>query len=526
MGAFGLAACGGGSSTTKAGAGAAEVASYVPAGSPIYVEASTDLSSSQWQTALEVAHRFPGFQKIVDEAKASLAKEGKDFDRDIRPLLGDSAAVAVTGLGDVSSSSASGGTTTDGSLGVGSDNPPVLVVVRIAPGKDADVQKLLVESATGKVTQAGTFEGATLYRDTSNDMEWAAVADGAVIIASTENGLKAAITARKSGDSLAKNAKLTSAFGNLPSEAIVQAFVDVGAITNLARARGGEEITKQLQATGLGPDSAVAASLTAEQQGFRVKSVAIKIGNAATQSPSFTPALTSRVPANALMYLGMSNLFETGRRTLEPAIAQDEKAKAGVQQARGALALIGVSVDDLKALFGGESAVVVLPGAQMPAVSAILGTDDGANTQAILDRVRDKIVALFGGKVPAFTPVSLANNVKGWESKVDPKASVVYGVDGKNAFVGSSADAVRQLQAPTSTLVDDPGYKAATAQMPAKVSSVMWLNGDLLWNTIETAGGFKDAPPEALANLRPLRNLAAWSTDGETPTMEAFLTVK
>ncbi len=532
VGAFGLAACGGGSSSTSAGAGAAETASYIPAGSPIYLEASTDLSSSQWQTALDVAHRFPGYQKLIDEAKASLAKEGKDFERDIRPLLGDSAALAVTDLGDVGSAKASAGsgaTGTDSSSDRGrAGSPPVIVVIRIAAGKEAEVQKLLLESATGSVTQAGTFEGATIYKDSANnDMQWATVTDGAVVIASTEGGLKSSITARKSGNSLAKNAKLSSAFADLPSEVIVQGFVDVGAITNLARARGGEAVTKQLQATGLGPDSALAASLTAEQQGLRVKAVAIKVGNAATQSPAFTPTLTKQVPANALMYLGMANLFETGRRTLEPAMAQDPKVKSGAQQARGALALVGVSVDDLKTLFGGESAVVVTPGSQqMPGVSAILGTEDGGKAQAILDRVREKVVALSGGKIPAFSPVSLANNVKGWESKIDPKASLVYGVDGNNAFVGSSADAVRQVQAPTSTLVDDAAYKAATAQMPAKVSSVMWLNGELLWNTIEAAGGFKNAPPEALANLRPLRNLAAWSTQGDTPTVEAFLTVK
>lgn len=512
VGGLGLAACGGGTAT-KTGAGAASAAQYVPAGTPIYIEASTDLSSSQWQQALELGKRFPGYQKVVAEAKASMAKEGTDFERDLRPLLGDSAALAITDLKGLESDE-------------GKNEPPVLIVMRIADGKEAEVEALIRRGKDASVKDAGTFEGAKLLRDES-DLPWAGIMPGALLLASSEDGLKAAISAHKSGKTIAGNDKLSSSFSNLPSEAIAQVFVDLGAITNIARDQGGDDVKKQLEAAGLGPDSAIAASLTAEAKGLRVKSVAVDLGNAAGSSPSFTPTLVRKVPANALAYIGMANLFETGRRSLEPAMAQDEQVKTGVQQARGALALLGVSVDDLKTLFSGESALVVTPGAaDVPGIGAIMQSADGGAAQAILDRVREKVVALSQGEIPAFGAVELANGVKGWESKVDPKASVVYGVDGQNAIIGSSVAAVRELQAPTSALADDQAYKDATAQMPAKVTTAAWINGEFLWNTIEAAGGFKDAPPEALANLRPIRNLAAWSTEGDTPTFEAFLTIR
>ncbi len=42
---------------------------------------------------------------------------------------------------------------------------------------------------------------------------------------------------------------------------------------------------------------------------------------------------------------------------------------------------------------------------------------------------------------------------------------------------------------------------------------------------LESAGAFKDAPPEALANLRPLRSAAHWDTGGDEPTFEVFIRI-
>jgi hypothetical protein len=62
--------------------------------------------------------------------------------------------------------------------------------------------------------------------------------------------------------------------------------------------------------------------------------------------------------------------------------------------------------------------------------------------------------------------------------------------------------------------------------MPSKVDSLLWLNGEELLTALDAGGVLKDAPAGVIANLRPLKNLAAWSTGGDKPTFEAFLTIK
>ena len=64
LGAAGFAACGG-STEQKTGSGPVDTASFIPAGSLFYMEESTDLNSAQWQTALDIAKRFPGFGTVV-----------------------------------------------------------------------------------------------------------------------------------------------------------------------------------------------------------------------------------------------------------------------------------------------------------------------------------------------------------------------------------------------------------------------------------------------------------------------------
>src|SRR5437870_3665079 len=87
-----VAGCGGGggksSSTTPA------PASVLPASAPVLVTLGTDLSSSQWQKLLALAHKFPGYPDLLAKGRQELAKNGVDFSRDVKPVLGNEAAIA------------------------------------------------------------------------------------------------------------------------------------------------------------------------------------------------------------------------------------------------------------------------------------------------------------------------------------------------------------------------------------------------------------------------------------------------
>ncbi len=62
--------------------------------------------------------------------------------------------------------------------------------------------------------------------------------------------------------------------------------------------------------------------------------------------------------------------------------------------------------------------------------------------------------------------------------------------------------------------------------MPSTVGSVMWLDTETLLAALERFGALEDAPDELLPNLRPVKNAAAWSTGGDKPAFEVFITIR
>jgi hypothetical protein len=61
--------------------------------------------------------------------------------------------------------------------------------------------------------------------------------------------------------------------------------------------------------------------------------------------------------------------------------------------------------------------------------------------------------------------------------------------------------------------------------MPDQVTSLAWINIQQVVDSAQRLGALKDAPAETLANLRPLKSIAAWTTGGSEPTFEMLLTV-
>jgi hypothetical protein len=59
--------------------------------------------------------------------------------------------------------------------------------------------------------------------------------------------------------------------------------------------------------------------------------------------------------------------------------------------------------------------------------------------------------------------------------------------------------------------------------MPDQVTSVVWVNVQELVKTADTLGAFDASDAKTLANLKPVKSIAAWTTGGGTPTFEVFL---
>ena len=122
----------------------------------------------------------------------------------------------------------------------------------------------------------------------------------------------------------------------------------------------------------------------------------------------------------------------------------------------------------------------------------------------------------------------LAGGVQGWRLPLSPEAGVVYGVDGDLAIIGTSVPRRRpRSSAPSPRCPARPPSRQGTAGMPEQVTSVLWINlqdGDRRAAT--TPAPSTTPTPKTLANLRPLKSIAAWTTAGETPTFEVFARIQ
>ena len=109
LAAIAVAASGCGGSSSSSGVG--DVLSYIPADTPFAVELDTDLEDGQYKSLDAILNRFPGADTIKTLLKAQLAKgvQGADFDKDIKPLLGNPAVISATDVGSFLSDSEQAG---------------------------------------------------------------------------------------------------------------------------------------------------------------------------------------------------------------------------------------------------------------------------------------------------------------------------------------------------------------------------------------------------------------------------------
>lgn len=518
------AGCGGGDDPDTTGAAAAKAAGYVPSGATVYLEVSTDFSGPQWTQIDTLGKVFPAYPDVKADIRASLSDSDVDFDREVRPLLGGRAAIAV--LTAPTAPAGATGTTPDlGAIEDAVDSGEYLGVVELAEGKEADAEALLAREADGPPQTVGSTK---VYE---SDDSHAAVVPGAILFSDDTADLQAAIDARAAGGdrTLAGSSRFTDAIGRLPEQTFATGYVDVGAIVQ-QQAAANPALAQQQGAIDMAKDTRVVAATAAEAGGIRVKGVVVG-GPEGADDTEFTPSLTQNAPADALGYVGFANLQghaadavrQFGASGGQELLNQASTVTAQLPQ------LLGVSLDDLRAATAGEHAVVVTKGTPVPGGALLLKVEDGARATRTLDSLREKAPALLaqtGNSVdlPAWQQVQLERGVQGWDLPVRPGSGVTYGVDGDLAIIGSSPAVVRSVQAPASPLSASAQFTEATAGMPDRVTSVVWVNVTEAVTLANGLGAFDDEP-EAYANLQKVKSVSGWTTGGDEQTFEIFVRI-
>jgi hypothetical protein len=515
-------------------------ASYVPAGTPMYFEVTTEADGPQWNQVRELAQLFPAYPDLLSELRESLDGEDVDFERDVLPLLGDRAAVAVTSLDAVGEVAEVATTSTPDPEAAGAAageavGESALGVVDIADGARAEVEALITRTGA---RPDGEIEGASVFLDPDgDDTTVVGVTDQVLLVADRREDLAAALEANAAGGeaTLAGTDAFTDTLGKLPDEVFGLTYVDVGAIVQA----GGEAVPQELQFGSLGDlqEGHVGAAVIAEPEGLRIKGVATGV-SAYENITTFSPSLIANAPADSLAYAEISDISGLIRGELDAfrATADPEAIEQIDAFAQAIPEILGITVDQLAALGEGQQALIAVPGAspaQMPGIAVLSRVEDGAQATATLDGIREATPALLGilggsepGAAPGlWTPVPLGDGLRGWQLPLGEDVSIVYAVQGDLVVLGSSRQAVTAVLDPATNLGEAPAYAAATAGMPDAVTSVAWLNIRAITGAAAAQGAFDEAPPESRANLRPLRNVVYWDAGGDEPAFEAFITI-
>src|SRR3954447_17625557 len=168
---------------------------FIPKDAPVVVAIDTDPDGDQWKQVNTLIGKFPFGGTAKSQFKSAFnARAGIDWDKDVKPLLGNDFVVAVT------AASASGAPT------------PFVVAWKV---KDEDAARKLLEKNSKKT---GTAEGADLYQTQAGNVT--ALKDGTLVSARTPQEVDAALK-RASGDHMSEQ-DFDDALGDLDPDSLVR----------------------------------------------------------------------------------------------------------------------------------------------------------------------------------------------------------------------------------------------------------------------------------------------------------------
>jgi hypothetical protein len=261
---------------------------------------------------------------------------------------------------------------------------------------------------------------------------------------------------------------------DLPPERSVDAYASAAGVRGVLAARDGllGALGKLLDRPRL---AAVAASLTAEQQGLRAR---VRLAGGAPRDAGFDPVLLERVPEGAAAYAGMRSAQRLVR------VLERLGAARQVERLTDALAdEAGIDLErDLLAPLSGELAISVAgtgedqgaTGAGAPVVTLKARTADERRTGAALARLQDPLARRLAvrGTVPSFQAEAIGG-LAAFTLRVTPELAPSYAVADGTLIVSTAAAG---LQPPRGTLAAASGFKSTIGEVPDEADSLVFLD--------------------------------------------------
>ena len=480
-------------------------ATAVPPSAALYIDCTVK-PTGQTQTDAKAAlgkvlnTPDPG-GKIVSLIEGQAKADGHPFNykQDVAPWLGEQAGIFFTDLTDNAQKGAA-------------------VIETTNPGAALAFARK-VSGATATTPAPQTYNGAS-YQAEPDDPTTVFGAVGDFLVTGDVEGFKAAVDADK-GDSLGDNSDFKDSLDQLPSDRL-GTFYTVP--KTLIDALGPDQIDQQSQAAiektaGESLDKPVSGALTASADTFDMQFVG---GDNGVETPE--SSLIGDVPADSWLALGVGNLGDTAKRTInqlkEQGVPNLEQGLAQVEQATGA------SIDQLTNALG--DAVVYVRGESENTLNGalVIQTKDPDLTGRLLSQLQT-LVQL--GSKGTTKPLQLGGGGTGFQIN-DPTQTpqpVEIAEQGDKIVIGYGAGSAAQSLAPPQALGDSPTFSSAKGQV-SDLGTDFFLDFPKVFNLAE-AQGAKSDPGYAQAKpyIAALKYLVSGSgTKGDQAELKAVVSLK
>lgn len=359
--ATGLAACGNSGGKTDE---TKKAAAFVPTSALAYISVAVNPSDSQKSDIDGILAKFPKASKKTfdgarDDALTHAVKNlGLDYERDVKPWLGDELSLAVM------------------------PNTPNPSVVGLIKSKD-DAQ---ATAALAKAAKSPNFDAA--YK----------VVKGYVIVVQKKDTALLDTVARQadSGGGLAADAKFTRVVDKLSGDRLVTAWADGHALLALAKTELSRQTGKaRINLNGLPDIGSAAADLHAVSNGGVLSGVVETPGSTGGGDLS----VTSNLPSDSLGAISLWNIGGAFDSVLGAVLQSNPQASSDLNKAQKQL---GLDIrNDVLSWMHGETVIAVGPPTTGPTpdFALLVHATDKSKAQAAVTKINSVLTQKLGVKL-------------------------------------------------------------------------------------------------------------------------------
>jgi hypothetical protein len=438
-----VAGCGGGGGDSSGGT---DPASVMPAGIPLYVDATVQPEGETKQNIEALAKNIAGVDDlgglIVEELESSAAGEGEeyDFEKEVKPWLGEEAAIFFSEY-------------------VEEDFEGYGAAIQIS---DEDEARAFIDQqaeARGDELKDGSYEGVDF--EAQDDGTVIGVFDELVVVAEDEAIFKSMVDASE-GESLSEDEDFTNAINNAPDGSAADVFVDIGALIKEAGSEIDSETQLFLDTVGIEPKEATAvASLVPGSDSLEID---LSTDVSGENPPSGDASeLLGSLPATSV---GAFASAEFGKRFNEAIDQIDEEGIPGEvppHKLKAALKEAGIDLESIAGSIGDVGAYVTGNSESSLGGAMVLVTD--SDTQA-KNTVGNIGLFLRSTGTPGITKITEGASGFSIRSPELGRQPVVVAAKGSRIAIGYGlAPTLASFEESGKTLSDSPTYKEAVSAL-------------------------------------------------------------